>query len=459
MFQSHLVDLDELVQTVRDLNSREYIAEAIAAYRSRAYRSAIMGTWIAVAYDIISKIRELAVQGDMTASVLVTKLDAAIAQQTTNYVQAVQHLQAIENCLLNIALNDFEFITPQDYTDLERLKQDRNLCAHPAFTTQATLFQPSPELVRTHLVHAIGHLLQHPPAQGKNALTRLKADLLQPSFPSDQKTTNEFMEVRYLNYAKRAFLDNLVTVFLKILIKQSASEDLVGRETSVLRCLIAFAIRRPEIFERKMSEQMPRLTSGSDDAELKRTFILFKADRRCWTWLENPTRIKMIGIVKTYAYDPVTIDLIMGALEIDLLRPLLVGRIASFSDKDKEAIFSSHQRQEFIDQAIDLYAKVEHFRDAVRIGQTVISPFCSLFRAEHVQRILEAARTNFEIHGVLRTSDILIDIFKATADLLEATKGSWQGFLAVMMNGKERDDRSAYPALRAEMEKAGIWPV
>ena len=34
MIQTHLVDLDELVQTVRDINTREYIGEAIAAYRA-----------------------------------------------------------------------------------------------------------------------------------------------------------------------------------------------------------------------------------------------------------------------------------------------------------------------------------------------------------------------------------------------------------------------------------------
>jgi len=86
MIQTHLVDLDELVQTVRDINTREYIAEAIAAYRARAYRSAIMGTWVAVAYDIIGKIRELAVQGDAAAVKFTTALDAAIAQkgQTTS---------------------------------------------------------------------------------------------------------------------------------------------------------------------------------------------------------------------------------------------------------------------------------------------------------------------------------------------------------------------------------------
>ena len=126
-----------------------------------------------------------------------------LQQKATNYVQAIKVLQGIENDLLNEALNSFEFITPQEHTDLDRLKQDRNQCAHPAFVTDLVLFQPSPELVRAHIAHAIHHLLAHPPTQGKNALARLKSDLMQPSFPTDQKAVNEFMEMRYFNHARR----------------------------------------------------------------------------------------------------------------------------------------------------------------------------------------------------------------------------------------------------------------
>src|SRR5258708_36269993 len=97
MFQSHLVDLDELVQSVRDLNSREYITEAIAAYRSRAYRSAIMGTWIAVTYDIISKIRELAVDGALGAPAFSNALDTATWQQSTHHVECGHPSTSIQN--------------------------------------------------------------------------------------------------------------------------------------------------------------------------------------------------------------------------------------------------------------------------------------------------------------------------------------------------------------------------
>src|SRR4051812_7885178 len=67
MSELTLTDLDELILTVRDRNSRAYISEAVATYRARAYRAAIMSTWAAVAYDIIAKIRELAAQGDGAA--------------------------------------------------------------------------------------------------------------------------------------------------------------------------------------------------------------------------------------------------------------------------------------------------------------------------------------------------------------------------------------------------------
>lgn len=48
-----LSDIDVLVLSVRDRESRRLIGEAITAYRGGALRSALMSTWIAVAYDII----------------------------------------------------------------------------------------------------------------------------------------------------------------------------------------------------------------------------------------------------------------------------------------------------------------------------------------------------------------------------------------------------------------------
>jgi hypothetical protein len=73
---SPLEDLDELILRCRDVRTREYIREAVSSYRVGAFRSAIVGTWIAVCFDLIGKFRELALAGDKEAEKQVHELDA-----------------------------------------------------------------------------------------------------------------------------------------------------------------------------------------------------------------------------------------------------------------------------------------------------------------------------------------------------------------------------------------------
>ncbi|MCI5143182.1 MAG: hypothetical protein D3909_15935, partial [Candidatus Electrothrix sp. ATG1] len=180
-FQTTLTDLDELLFQVRDKNSRLYLSEAITAYKGGAFRAAIVSVWIAVAYDIISKIRELADLGDNNAIQKVAELDKNISNKN------IPKLQEIENNLLQNAFNDFEFINDHEHTSLKRLKEDRNLCAHPAFFDHDTLYQPAPESVRLYIVHAATCLLRHPPTQGKNALDKIQEEMERPSFPREKE--------------------------------------------------------------------------------------------------------------------------------------------------------------------------------------------------------------------------------------------------------------------------------
>ena len=54
-----LIDLDELVAECPDPRSRKYIRESVQCYKAGAYRAAVVACWIAVAFDLVDKIREL----------------------------------------------------------------------------------------------------------------------------------------------------------------------------------------------------------------------------------------------------------------------------------------------------------------------------------------------------------------------------------------------------------------
>lgn len=89
-------------------------------------------------------------------------------------------MQQVESKLLQNAL-DLELIDFIEHRQLERLQQDRHLCAHPSLRPLGDVFAPSGEYSRAHLVAALDALLVHPPTQGRKAFDRYKAHVSDPS--------------------------------------------------------------------------------------------------------------------------------------------------------------------------------------------------------------------------------------------------------------------------------------
>ena len=156
-----LVDLDELVNRIREPRSKTYFLDAVKAYNAGALRTALTSIWVAVVYDLISKYREINASGDSAAASFLRKWDEA-----TKYGN-IRILLGLELNILDDATNNVQLLSPVSKKQLERLREDRNLCAHPNFYTEENLFEPSVEMVRLHLVNAIDMVLSQAPLQGK----------------------------------------------------------------------------------------------------------------------------------------------------------------------------------------------------------------------------------------------------------------------------------------------------
>ncbi|UBT78515.1 hypothetical protein LCH33_001869 [Pseudomonas amygdali] len=70
-----LSDLDELILSCEDPRSQQYIEEAVRCYKAGAYRSSVVACWIAVAFDLVDKIKELAAGGDKEAQAELTRFE------------------------------------------------------------------------------------------------------------------------------------------------------------------------------------------------------------------------------------------------------------------------------------------------------------------------------------------------------------------------------------------------
>ena len=282
----HLSDLDELLLTVRDITSRVYMLEAVNAYRAGVYRAAVVSTWVAVVYDLIGKFRELAASGDPAANARVAKIDNWI--QNNNKIE----MQRFEQGLIAEAAKDYEFFSAHEIRKFENLREDRHLCAHPAFSSDEALFQPSAEQVRAHIVHAVESLLRHPPMQGKSALERIMIDLSSNSFPKDRVEAERFIEHSYVDRAREVLVRNLILTMLKVLVNRNVPNIHPERILVVLAVILR---RHPEVFELTFRSKCGGILANTYEDNRVHLLQLIAENESIWDWLDLADRTRLVG--------------------------------------------------------------------------------------------------------------------------------------------------------------------
>ena len=158
---TEFIDLDILLTRIRNPQSRLYFLDAVKAYKAGALRASMTSAWVSLVYDLITKYRELSAMGDAAATAFITSWDNATAAND------VKKLLQLEGDIIEDATANTQVVNRIARTQLARLREDRHLCAHPAFSAEAELFEPSPELVRLHLVNAVSLVLSQEPLIGR----------------------------------------------------------------------------------------------------------------------------------------------------------------------------------------------------------------------------------------------------------------------------------------------------
>jgi hypothetical protein len=449
MTMQAVTDIDVLALAVRDRESRRLIEEAVTAYRGGALRSAIMSVWIAIVHDVFSKARELAGQGDAASISFVGKLDTAIEHK--NIVQ----MQTLERELLDTAKDNLQLVTPHEYETLRRIQEDRHLCAHPAFITEDELFQPSPDLVRSHLVHALQCLLIHAPLQGKSALNRFKADVLSPSFPSTEEGIRTFVSAKYLNRSKDALVANLIKVLLKGPFLEG-EEELLKKKRQLAWTLSEVAAKKTRIFEDVARPFVGQFFDGVDDGRLLSICTFIGAESQLWGWLSEPVKLRIVRLIEECAIEDLKEHLVFDAFSIPEMADTLLAKFTSFQQDERIQLLSDNPSREFVPFGIDIYSRAGSPREADRLGQTVVLPLARHFGADDIARLVDAVLGNSQISYASGTADVLVEVFKLTASALPASRGYWQRFVDEMtaQHGGKTDMPYSYPSIRAKLEAA-----
>ncbi len=431
-----LHDLDELALQTRNHTSRIYIQEAIAGYHIGTLRAATVSTWIAVNYDIISKIRELSNRGDNHARQFSETLDKAISGDS------VRELEKIESRILDTA-TDFEFLDSQQLRDLNRLKDDRNYAAHPAFVSPTQLYDPTPEVVRSHIVHALLYLLTQRPVQGKILIEQFKADVVAESFPHDDLQLRHFLNDKYLKNSRESLYRGLIEKILWWLIYQAESE-LIGYEIRLARSFNAFADLLPDKFMRFVKEW---ISDGKQfkDTELVNILWLMGAGTQIWNELDSHVQIQIQSLVQQMPLSPP----LYGAVYVDELRSLILKKLDASKPEEKAMAISDFWVPELGNSIASWYGAAGSWEEAENLGQNVVIPALPRMTDDQICQLFNEVTENAQIFGAHGTPHILAEAYQIVRSRI-VLRQAWQNLYDTL------PARQYYTKLRHLLIKDGI---
>lgn len=470
MNDSRLTDLDELIETVRNKTSQTYILEAISAYRGGAYRAAIVSTWIAVVYDIIAKLRELSEGGDRAASQEIEKVD------NSRLNGDISGMTTFEYSLLKTVYKEpFEFLTKRELIDLERLKEDRHACAHPAFIEEDRLFQPTPEVVRTHIVHTILYLLQHGPVQGKFALEAIMDELKQISGSTDVKGISERLSGRYFNTAKEVLIRNLSKVLVKELLR-GADSEFKGREKrrTLVHTLIVIAQQYWDIYEATTQEQIHKIAKSLEDKQLMPIFHLLKEDRSTWSRIEKglQRRIKdaLKSIIEEGSAEETDMKIFVDYEVFDSINipdpeieHLIKETFKKLDQRTQESVINQTvypPHPMFVDKAVEIYIHSSNPYSATDIGEKLLPPLIPYFTPEHIQCLLhDGVQKNESILDAENILEFLEVLFDKSLTYFEEIKPAWQKLISYLDSIEDIQNPVKYQKLREKFKRYKIISI
>jgi hypothetical protein len=327
----HQIDLEELMEQCASLRAKAYIREAVDCYKVGAYRACIITTWVAVVYDVVDKLRDLALTGDAQAAAKVKEFEA---------INANRDLEAalkFERGILELAQEPYEFLTTYEALELRRLQDDRNRCAHPNLVREDEVFRPTPELARVHMRHAVDLVLKCPPVQGKAALGLVQKQVESQYFPTTADDAFRVLEKSPIARARQ----NLIKTFIFGALTSCLKETLSARQIAQ-RLAAVSAVRKihPKVTEELLKQGVDGVFTKIDDAFLGRGVCVLNQVPDLLPWLREVALKRLNAYVADMPDGDVNVVL-PHAFACEEFRRAAEARIGSIHDENLESLVSA----------------------------------------------------------------------------------------------------------------------
>lgn len=401
------IDLDILLTKVRHSQSKIYFLDAVKAYKAGALRAAMTSAWVALVYDLIAKYRELSAMNDAAATTFLQSWDSATAAGD------IRKLLQLEASIIEDATKNTQVVNRIAGAHLQRLREDRHLCAHPAFSAEAELFEPSPELVRLHLVNAVDLVLSQEPLQGKAILDLFDADVQSPGFPTAHLRVLDYVEQRYLERVRAQNVRNFGAVLAKSLLK-GVPAQWEHQHRKIIYSLVAVRERAANAWM-DVSRAIVSLIDHLEPQNRPRAIAFIASFPDFWPLLLAPTRTALQQTVENA--DPATLAdyRILSGVAVPHFRVALIRVIAGLNRERLADAIAAQPHAELWPRAVDAYKESGGWRESEANFRDLVAPFAGRLSSQQLEQLLNAVLENGQNWDATETDRLLLSLLRNTA--------------------------------------------
>lgn len=426
------IDLDELIILCRDKIAKKFIQEAVGCYRVGAYRSCIVSTWNAIVFDFIHKLRQLEQVGDGEASQLLQSFENM--SRNSNF----RKLWEFESNIPEVALSQFELISPIEKADITRLFEDRSRCAHPSMVSLEEPFEATAELARYHMRSAVTHLLQRPPVQGRSALKRIWQDIQSAYFPTNPTLAIQYLQKGPLARARTSLIKDIVIGLTVSLVTKDFPDDERERQFSALNAIaIMYCLEVGKVLNEKLSSIILDKVTDKDWGKV----ITYLHRVTAVENLNEPCKLKAITFIQKMKFvgnigwqqedilvDAARIDFLVDAVK-EKLREIPVDGILDLKERlpDEMTPFLQNTLKESIETFVENFVQSGSYNLANSYANKVYK-ISSLMTSTQKEAVLNAFCENDQIYGSFNGIDVARHLFEEDTKHGGPLKPYWLSF-------------------------------
>lgn len=388
-----LTDLDEMVLRCRTAQAADHLAEAVACYRAGAYRACIVATWVAVVYDLLDKVRDLALHGEARARDFVAEFTAIQDAHRRGDPDALRRSLDFERLVLDRVRDEFEMLTPAEHLDLARLREDRNRCAHPTVNQPDEAYRPTAELARLHLRSAVMHVLQQPPSQGKAALEALKRDFGSSYLPRREDEVLAFLKASPLARARDGLVKEVVGYLVGSFFDGHSGPPVADATTAIIA-----GVRRlyPVVADVELGRRIRAELAKLSDTHLFLAVTFMAEVPGAWQLLTEAQRTRL----ELYMRDGDAAQIapvLTYAEKVEGLADAARKRIMLLNPNELEMVAVHGRGETVLQRALALLEKSSSWASSNGLIRKVVSPALATLTEQFVDELLRIAASNGEV--------------------------------------------------------------